>query len=532
MAGTTTKMSQIKQILIHREQGNGRKTIARILGISKTTVKSIFERLDQLKALGHSYQQILDMDEPELERKLFSGNPSYKENERYDYLKRNFEYYQKELKRVGVTRQLLWEEYHKDQEDGYSYSQFCHHLQQIGKTARPTLKLEHKAGDKLYIDFAGSPLYYVDRQTGEQIKCQVFVACLPHSDYAFAMAVEDQTVKSLIQALIACFVFLGGVPFSIVTDNLKASVIKPDRYEPSIQQAMEDMANHYGTAIVPTRTYKPKDKALVENQVKLIYQRIYAKLRNQVFFDIGELNRAIIEKVMEHNQTRMQQKPYCREERFLANEKPILKPLPEERFEIKSYKRLRVAKNNHVYLSDDKHYYSVPYTCIGEMANLLYTRNMVHIYCKGEQVAVHIRNYKMGGYSTQKEHLCSQHQAYLDRSPDYYTQRAYKLDRTVGFWVEQLFLQDRHPEQLYKTCDGIFSLYRNRAKEQVIKACEIAIRHHQYSYRFILNLLNNHMTGAEQQEEDRQEKPLPQHRNLRGKQYYQSLINFNNNESN
>jgi transposase len=441
------------------------------------------------------------------------------------------DYYQDELKRTGVTRQLLWEEYVAAHPGGYSYSQFCYHLQQIAKTARPTMHLEHKPGDKLYIDFAGKTLAYIDAQSGEQITCQVFVACLPYSDYGFALAVEDQSVGSLLYALGRCLAELGGVPASIVTDNLKSAVSRPDRYEPSIQQSLEDFANHYGTTIIPTRVYKPRDKALVENQVKLIYQRVYAQLRDQRFFDLGSLNKAITARMLAHNQRRMQQKPFCRQELFLAKERTELKPLPGQPYELKKYKRLRAAKNNHVFLSDDKHYYSLPYACIGQMVDLVYTRNMVHIYCKGKQVAVHVRSYAMGGYSTKADHLCSWHKDWQDRSPQYYQSRAERIHPALGSLVEKIFQQDRHPEQLYKTCEGILGLYKRSADPwQVIRACQIALQYQEYSYRFIRNLIDNRIAQAGLPEATLS-APLPVHQNLRGKNYYQTLLNFNTNEA-
>jgi len=348
---------------------------------------------------------LLLLDEPVLEGKLFAGNPSYKQD-RYEGIKDDLSYYSKELSKVGVTRKLLWEEYRDKNPDGYRYTQFCHHLGHM-VSKNPSMVLWHNAGEKLFIDFAGKKLSYMDRETGEVIECQVFVACLPHSDYSFAMAVRSQSIGDFIYALTCCLHQLGGVTQTLVPDNLKSAVIKANRYEPDINQVLEDFANHYGTTVTPTRARKPKDKALVENQVKLIYSRVYARLRNQQFFDLHQLNKAIGEKVKGHNQTRMQQKGYCREEKFLSDEKHTLAPLPVSAFEIKYSKELKVAKNNHIYLSVDKHYYSVPYAHTGSKAKVIYTRSMVRIYVKGEQVAVHQRSYKTSGYSTTKEHLCS-----------------------------------------------------------------------------------------------------------------------------
>ena len=524
-------MSQIKQLLLLHQQGKGRKTIARMLGISKTTVKVYLNKLQALTSSvkgGKSWTitELIKLENPVLEAKFHPGNPAYKDN-RYEHLKGNLDFYLNELKRTGVNKRLLWEEYQQQYPDGYSYSQFCYHLQQQQIASRPSMVLEHKPAEKLYLDFAGKKLSYLDKETGELVECQVFVACLPYSDYSFAMAVKSQSIVDFLYALACCLLHLGGVPQALVPDNFKAAVIKANRYEPTINRALEDFANHYGTTVVPARAKKPRDKALVENQVKLIYSRVYARLRNMQFFDLHSLNQAIAERIKAHNQTRMQQKPWCREEQFLAEEKKLLAPLPADRFEIKSYSELLVAKNNHIYLSENKHYYSVPYKLIGSKVKVIYTRSMVYIFSKGKQVAVHIRSYKKGGYTTEKDHLCSQHQHYRDRSPQYYLRQAEKRSEVLGKLISLIFSQNRYPEQLYKTCDGLFGLLRKTEPEHFDKACQMAIDYQNYTYTFIKNILENKMTEPQDILPD---KPLPKHGNLRGKEHYQQQLKlkFNN----
>lgn len=519
MAGKPKRMSQVKQLLQLYKHGKGKKEIARELGISKNTVKAYLEKVAMM---NRDIDFLLSLDDPELEAKFHRGNPAYSDD-RFQQLNKNLDYYASELKRVGVTRKLLWEEYHEDFPNGYRPTQFYFHLSQHLRARKPSMVLNHQPGEKLFVDFAGKKLSTIDRETGEIIEQQVFVACMPYSDYGFAMAVRSQSIADFLFALACCLEYFGGVPQLIIPDNLKAAITKPNRYEPQVSQSLEDFANHYGTTIVPARTYKPKDKALVEDHVKLIYTRVYAKLRNQVFFDLPSLNEAIKAKIKDHNQTRMQQKPFSREENFLANEKPILGPLPCEKFELKTYCTLKVAKNNHIYLGADKHYYSVPYTHIGAKAKVIFTPSLVRIYVDGEKVAVHKRNYKPGAYSTEKEHLCSAHQHYLDRSPEYYQRRAKSISEEFYQLITETFSQGKHPEQLYRTCDGFFNLERKTDPEKFREALVLMLELKNYSYHSLLNIINNNT--ATYHKEETINKHLPTHENIRGSEYYQNKLN-------
>lgn len=519
MAGKPKPMSQIKQLLRLHKQGISIKRIARDLNLSRNTVKAYLSKLPGLKV---DVDALLLIEDPALEAIFLSGNPAYKDP-RFDYLKDRLDYIAKELGRTGVTRHLLWEEYCQQVPESYSYSQFCFHLGQHLIARRPSMVLEHKPADKLFIDFAGKKLNYTDYQTGEVVECQVFVACLPYSDYAFAMAVRTQNISDFIYALSCCLQQLGGVPVALVPDNLKAAITKASAYEPDVNQALEDFANHHQCVVYPARVRKPKDKALVENQVKLIYNRVYARLRNQQFLSLDALNQAIKEKTRDHNQTRMQQKLYSREENFLANEKNLLSPLPDQLYQIKFYKILKVAKNNHIYITQDKHYYSVPYQYIGKKVRVIYTRSLVRIYLHGKQIAIHQRS-NQTGYTTDKTHLCSAHQHYLDRSPDYYKNKAKAKSVFLLRLFEMIFDQDRYPEQLYRTCDGFLQLYNKTPEDLFNKACQLALEHQNYSYQFLFNLLSNKMLEDPYRTS---EKSLPKHANVRGKQYFiQSLIPF------
>ena len=516
MAGKPKRMSLVKQLLRMHHQGKGHKTIARALGVSKNTVKSYVVKV---RASRVPIETLLSLEDPELEAALLSGNPAYRDA-RYQPLKEKLAFYTKELKKVGVNRMVLWEEYKvANSSNHYCYSQFCLVLRQHIKAAKPSLPLEHHPGDKLYIDFAGKLLFYTDKQTGEEISVQVFVACLPYSDYGFAMAIPSQKTDDFIHALQCCLKDLGGAPQTLVPDNLKAAVVKASRYEPAINKVLEDFANHYATTVTPARVRKPQDKALVENQVKLIYSRVYAKIRHQKFFDITSLNKAIKDKMLAHNQTRMQRKDYSREEKFTADEKRHLLPLPKDDFEVKYYKSLKVANNNHIYLGKDRHYYSVPFAYIGKQVRVIYTRGTVRIFeDRGSLIAMHSRSFKKSGYTTQKEHLCSTHQYYKQRSPTYYMQRGYHHSETLYQYISVLFKQDKYPEQLYRICEGVLKLSKRTDRKEFIKACEIAMQCSNTSYGFLKRILENKMVEAAQ---DTCNTPLPKHNNIRGSGSYE-----------
>jgi transposase len=513
MAGKVKRMSQIKQLLQMLDQKMGRKRIAKILGMSKTTVKTY---LDKIAASSLNIAQLLALDDQELEGQFHAGNPSYKDP-RYLQLESRLEYYVKELSRKGVTKYLLWREYREEYPDGYAYTQFCYHLNQMMVARSPSAVLVHEAGEKLFVDYAGDKLTYVDRDTGEIIECPLFVACLPFSDYCFARVCRNQSTEEFVQSLIACVTHLGGTPRILVPDNLKAAVIHADRHNPILNREVEDFANYYNIVVIPARVSRPKDKALCENQVKLLYSRVYAHLRNQQFFDLGTLREAVDKKVREHNQTRMQQKPYCRQERFLSEEQPVLRALPEKPFEPKQYRWYTVAKNGYVFMSIDSHYYSVPYCWIGRKAEVAFTATLVSIYVENKCVATHERSFTAGGFSTVKEHLAPQHQFWMDRSPEFYIHEAGKISPKLAGLFERVFAGDRPLDVHYRTCDGLLSLQKKTPADVFDRVLDIALENDIYAYDSVMNLIRN---DAQNRQTEPEYKPLPHHENIRGKAYY------------
>jgi len=515
MAGKITEMSTIKQLLRLHESGASNRRIAKTLGLDRGTVTDYIRKLE---SGGMETEALLELDDPVLEGKFIAGTAAYTDK-RFEAFKELLPYFEKELARKHVTRYLLWQEYLSEHPSGYRLTQFCYHLNQHLTARKPTAVLTHEAGEKLFVDFAGDRMEYVDRETGEIVPIHIFVACLPFSDYTFITGVRQQTTDDFLYALSCCLRSLGGCPKILVPDNLKAAVVKADRYEPELNRVMEDFANHYGFVVIPARSAHPRDKANVENQVKIIYSRVYAKLRNQRFHSLEELNRALAEKTMEHNQTRMQRTDYSRREKFLAAEKHLLRPLPETEFEIKYYASLRVGQNNCIYLGRDSHYYSVPYIYIGQKVQVIYTRTLVKIYCKNELIATHERIVGFG-YTTDSGHLCSTHRYYNDRNPDYYIETARKKSAVLAEVMTSVFNgtnETRPPETLYKTCDGLLSLCRKTDPVRFEKACRIALDGGVLSYRFIKSLIEGKSLLMEEEY-----KPLPSpEENIRGKQYYQ-----------
>ncbi len=377
---------------------------------------------------------------------------------------------------------------------------------------------------KLFVDFAGDTLEYVNTETGEMIKVQVFVACLPYTDYAFALCIPSQRVEDFLYAISKCMDAIGGVPKILVTDNLKSAVIKADKYEPTLNKALEDMGNHYRFVTIPCRPYSPTHKALVENQVKIIYRRVYAKLRNTTFYSLEDLNEAVCQKMLEHNQTRMQQRPYSREEQFFAVEKNALSPLPEQPYQMKFTCDLQVRNDGFVYLARDKHYYSVPFVHIGKRSHVIYTRTLVKIFVNNEVVATHERHLGFG-HTHKNEHLASNSNAILSRSPEYYQEKADKHSAVFKQLVSDMFLdlEQRQipPEFKYKTCDFMLSIGRKTPVADFEQACQIAIQNRSYSGKFLQNVISNLNVDKAQSESKERINPQPtNHENMRGNSYY------------
>jgi transposase len=286
------------------------------------------------------------------------------------------------------------------------------------------------------------------------------------------------------------------------------------------------MANHYGCAVMPTRSYKPRDKSLVENNVRILYTRVHAELLTLTFFSIEELNQAVTVCIEKHNCMLFQGKDYSRKQAFEEVELQALQPLPKERYEIRKTNLVTVMKNSHIQLREDKHYYSIPYRYIGEKVKLSYTSKDVSIYLKGERIAYHFRERKPYKYTTVKEHLPSQHQFVSEWNPDKFTHWAAGIHPDVKTYIEGILSQQAYPETLYRACVGVLSMAKKVGRERLVKACQMGIQMNTYNYGFISRIISNG-TDKLLMESDlkKMESQLPEHENLRGEDYYKKMCN-------
>jgi len=507
-------VEKVREILrLNQELKFSIRKIADALQVSKT---SVGEYLAEFKRSGLSWYDITQMSDTEVicifEKNNQSANPMY------ESLAKDFSYYEKELARVGVTLYLLWEEYKERNSGGFSYSRFCHHYRMWEGKLKAGMHIEHKAGDLLYVDFTGKKMHWVDAGTGEVINAEIFVTIMGASQLIYVEAVKSQQLEDWIWANENAWRYYGGATRGICPDNLKSAVTKACNYEPLLNETYYDLARHYNTVILPTRPAKPKDKSLVENAVRLVYQRIFAKLRNQTFFSLQELNQAIWEELENLNNTPFQRRDMSRRELFNEIEKNELQPLPAERYEIKHFQVSRAEFNHHIYLKEDKHYYSVPYQYTGKKVKAIYTSRTVEVFSDNVRIALHQRDRKKYGYTTEKSHMPATHQFVNGWGTDRFVKWASQMGGSIETFIELLLESKEHPQQAFKSCMGVLNLGKKYKSEDLEKVCKKAIEYNSISFRFINNALKNNIHKMEP--EDTINLKLPFHKNIRGKGDY------------
>ena len=516
MANRPISMSKIRHILRLQAQGRSKLQIAAQTGISRNTLKKY---LKEFIDSGLSFEEMDQLSDKDLED-LFVKQEVKPLSTKIETLFKLLPSLDKELKRKGVTRTLLWEEYRQNHPDGFGVSQFKYYLALWQAQVNPSMHIEHKAGDKLYVDFAGEKLTIVDKETGELQAVEVFISILGASQLTYVEAVMSQQKEDFIGACQNALVFYGGVPASIVPDNLKSAVTKSSKYEPTLNDAFADFAEHYSTTILPARAYRPRDKALVEGAVKIIYTRIYARLRANTYFSLAELNKAILIVLEEHNAALLRGRNYSRRQQFEEVERITLAPLPALLYELRKQLFATVMKNGHVSLGVDKHYYSVPYRFIGKKVKLMFSQNSVEIFYHYERIALHDRIKSSYQYTTQKDHLASTHRFVSDWTPERFTSWAEGIHEDVKLYILKILDRKQHPEQAYKSCVGILSFAKKVGNDRLTKACQRGLDYGIYNYKTIQNILERRMEQYDQEEENESSK-MPLHENIRGEDYYQ-----------
>lgn len=515
MANKKIDMRKVRELLrLKFEQGLSNRQAAKLAGIGKTAA---CEYISGFSKSALSFTEAMKLSDKDL---LSSINiHRQRESPRYKELRNQFLHIKKELGKPHVTLQLLWEEYREKHENGYGYSQYCHHYQIWKKSQQVSMHIEHKAGDKMYVDFTGDKIPIVDHKTGEINKQEVFVAVLGYSQLPYLECVKSQNKADWIQVCENALRFFGGVPKAIVPDCLKSAVNKSDRYEPEINETFNDFARHYQTVILPARALHPKDKSLAENFVRIAYRRIFAPLRNETFHSVEEANQAMWNQLEKVSKKPFQGKEFSRWDLFHDVEKKELAPLPVQTYDLKEFARAKVIYNHHVFLKEDKHYYSVPFQLTGKKILMCYSSRIVEIYYDNKRVAIHKRNQTPYGYSTKDEHRPPNHQYLTKWNPQRFIGWAKSLSPEVEMAIKKVLDSKPHPEQAYKSCMGILNLTKKHEATDLIKACKKALHLNCISYKFIKNTLQNKTFNFLQEEEPRQ-IPIPYHENIRGEEFY------------
>lgn len=499
----------IEVLRLKHDAGLSHARIAAACGLSKGVVGK-YVSLAQAQGIGWPLPE--GVDQARLEALLYPARTPPARFAEPDY----FQIHQ-ELKRKGVTLQLLWAEYVENHGDhGYRYSQFCHRYRQWRAGQRRSMRQVHRAGEKVFIDYCGPTVAIVDRNSGEIRAAQIFVAVLGASSYTFAEATWSQALRDWIASHQRMLGFFGGVPELLVPDNLKAAVTRADRYAPKINATYAEMAAHYQTAVLPARPYKPKDKAKAEAAVLLVERWILARLRHRTFFSLAELNRAIAELLPDLNARAFQGQTDSRRSLFDSLDRPALRPLPDAPYVHAEWRRARPGIDYHIEI--DKRLYSVPHALVGQTLDVRLTDWTVEVLHKGQRVAAHPR-LSRGRFSTLTEHMPKSHQAHRDWSPSRFIRWAGDIGPGTATVVEAQLTNRPHPEHGYRACLGLLNLSRRYSRSRLENACARALALDAANYRSVANILKQ---GLDRQPLDDAPEPadLPPHDNVRGPHYY------------
>lgn len=504
-------MRKILDILrLHHEEGFSNRAISRSLGISSGTISNY---LCRARAAGLTWPLVPDLNEDALYDRLF---PKAIEPQSKRSLP-DLAWIHKELKRKGVTLLLLWYEYRNQHPNGYSYSQFCEHYRRFTGTLKPSMRLTHYAGEKLFVDYSGLTVSRIDKETGAVEEAQIFVAVLGASNYTYVEAAASQNIRCWVGAHIRAFEFFGGTSTCLIPDNLLSGVTKAHLYDPDTNATYQEMANHYHTAIVPARVRAPKDKAKVEVGVQGIQRWILAPLRDHTFFSVAEINAAIQPYLKAYNERPFKQLAGSRYSQFIEIDKPALTPLPEKRYQFAFWKKAKAGIDYHI--SFEKHHYSIPWKHLGAVIDVRISDRTIECFFKGTRIALHQRAFKPG-HTTTHEHMPKSHQDYVQWTPERLHAWALKIGPNTAKLIDEVIGLYKVPQQGYRPCLGILRLSKQYGEERLEHAAQRALHIGAPRYKNVQSILKN---GLDKQ-------PLPpsttaasvtiHHENLRGSTYY------------
>ncbi len=515
MPAERVSMRRVREILrLKYEFGASDRAVAVAIGVARSTVQLCLARV---AAAGLNWPLPETLTDAGLEAILFAPLRGSKPGGRHK-AEPDWTLIHHELRRPGVTLLLLWEEYRAIHTDGYGYSRWCELYRGWESRLSPTMRQAHPAGERLFVDYAGHTVEVVDGSTGELRAAQVFVAVLGASNYTYAEATWTQGLPDWIGAHVRALAFLGGVPRQMVPDNLRAGVLRANWYEPGINPTYRDLAAHYGTAILPTRVRRPRDKAKVEAGVLVVERWILARLRNQRFFSLAELNAAITTLVADLNARPMRKLGVSRRQLFKELDRPALSPLPAEPFVYAEWRIRRVALDYHVDI--DGHYYSVPHRLLRERVEARVTARTIELFHKGERVAVHVRGGVRGRHTTLPEHMPRAHRRHAEWTIERIGREAAGIGAATAT-LAALILESRpHPEQGFRACLGILRLVRTYGHDRVEAACTRSLEIGARSYGSVQSILRHGLDRQSPEAPVRTgELPLV-HPNIRGSGYY------------
>jgi transposase len=507
-------MRKIKEVLrLKFELGLANRQIARSCSVNHSTVADYLYRA---KAAGLDRWPLpVDLDEAGLEVRLFPPRTTISAQTRPVP---DWAAFHDELRgQKHVTLQLLWQEYKQSNLDGYQYSRFCELYGQWAEKLDLVLRQEHRAGEKLFVDYAGDRVPIVDSKTGSMAEASVFIAVLGASNYTYAEASWNQDLGSWIRSHIRALEFLGGSPAILVPDNCKTAVLRPCRYEPDLNPTYQEMAAHYGIAVIPARVRKPRDKAKVEAGVLVVERWILAALRKRKFFSLAALNQAIAELLDRLNHRPLRKLAGNRAERFAKIDRPALRPLPAEAYSFAEWKKARVHIDYHVEI--EGHYYSVPFSLLHRELDVRYTTMTVEIFHRGQRVASHARSYKSGSHTTVDAHRPKSHQRYLEWTPERLVRWASTVGPFTAALVDKILQSRPHPEQGFRSCLGVLRLGKTYGPERLEAAATRACNLNACSYQSVKSILH---TGLDRQlalDSPPDRAPI-EHVNIRGTDYF------------